>query len=79
MTQRESFEKWMESENCCYSLYEEDVAGWAWQAAQAALIADIVGKLNGMRCKERDCRPIAHVVHEETIDKAIEIVRKAGE
>ena len=71
MTQRESFEK--------ISPYKSEAAFEVWQAAQAALIADIVEKLNNARCKAKDCRPIAHEVHEEAINKAIEIVRKARE
>jgi len=81
MTQPESFEKWAR-----YNIggfypdkdgesYRNLIVANAWeayQAAQAALIADIVEKLEAYKTLGLDGDKIY-------IDKAIEIVKKAGE
>lgn len=36
----------------------------------------LIDSINSIRCVSKDCRPIAHEVHEEAIDKVISIIRQ---
>jgi len=82
MTQRESFEKWAVDNDYSvdkdkpmhgdYNDFSTNCAFEGYQAAQAALIADIVEKLEAYKTLGLDGDKIY-------IDKAIEIVKKAGE
>jgi hypothetical protein len=37
---------------------------------------ELIGNLEALRCTKEGCRPIAHEVCNETVDKAIEIIRQ---
>lgn len=71
MTQRESFEKFVKNTHHLEPTPEE-----IWQAAQAALIADIVERLEKLAY-----RGIGYEDQwwDMAINEAIEIVKKAGE
>lgn len=77
MTQRESFEKL--DVNNDLDTYVIEKAWEAYQAGQAALIRDIVEKLNEKICNEDNCTDGGHIEHNQALIVAIEIVRKAGE
>lgn len=86
MTQRERFERWnADTKDCGYDVQPNSptarVRHQGWQAGQAALIADIVERLGASKVVDESLLKMIPIsgFHNNVIDQAIEIVRKAGE